>query len=277
MTFTLTDGLLLAVLGLSAAGYAAPALAAALEARKATRLARVVAAGGRLAAQIAVELREVPPGATVADLKARLVADAVQRLKSPDLMGQTVAKLGGSDAGLANIVQGELAKLQLVVPPVPAPETATPAQAFVAPAVSMPGPVSPPMAGGGTPAPADLVLPLTPQTPPTPYFPGAGAVARVVPLLLAAHLAVACALPQSKPQAAFEAEAAYVAAARGGAAYVLSPGADPATAATLRRLEREAYAAVVASRDAPADAAKLAVAQRQVEALTAFMAEKGLR
>lgn len=270
MTFTLTDGLLLAVLALSAAGYAAPALAAALESRKATRLARVVAAGGRLAAQIAVELREVPPGATAADIKARLVADAVQRLKSPELMGQTVAALKGSDAGLANIVEGELAKLQLVVPPAVVADEAppAPAPAFVA-AVA---PVAPPSTGA-----ADLVLPLTPATPPTPYFPGTGAVARVVPLLLAAQLAVACTVPQTRTQAAFEAEVAYVVAARGSAAYVLSPGADPATAATLRRLEREAYAAVVASRESPTDAAKLAVAQRQVEALTRFMAEKGIR
>lgn len=272
MTFTLTDGLLLAMLALSAAGYAAPALAAALETRKATRLARVVAAGGRLAAQIAVELREVPPGVTGADLKARLVAEAVQRLKSPELMGQTVAKLGGSDAGLANIVAGELARLELAAPAVSTSDAAALAPAFVAPMPPASPPVSPPAAG-----PADLVLPLTPQTPPTPYFPGAGAVARVVPLLLAAHLAVACTLPQSRASAAFEAEAAYVAAARGAAAYVLSPGADPATATTLRRLEREAYAAVVASREAPADVAKLAVAQHQVEALTGYMAEKGLR
>lgn len=270
MTFTLTDGLLLAVLALSAAGYAAPALAAALEARKATRLARVVAAGGRLAAQIAVELREVPPGATVADLKARLVADAVQRLKSPELMGASVAALKGSDAGLANIIGGELARLELTAPP--APEVLPPNPTFMAP----PTPATSPMSSSST-GPADLVLPLTPQTAPTPYPPGTGAAARVVPLLLAAQLAVACTLPQSRTQAAFEAEAAYVVAARGGAAYVLSPGAEPATAATLRRLEREAYAAVVASREAPADAAKLAVAQRQVEALTRFMAEKGIR
>ena len=144
MTFTLTDGLLLAVLALSAAGYAAPALAAALEARKATRLARVVAAGGRLAAQIAVELRDVPAGATVADLKARLVADAVQRLKSPELMGASVAALKGSDAGLANIVAGELAKLELVAPAA-VPETSAPA-AFVA----QPAPASPPVS---SPAP----------------------------------------------------------------------------------------------------------------------------
>lgn len=270
MTFTLTDGLLLAVLALSAAGYAAPALAAALEARKATRLARVVAAGGRLAAQIAVELREVPPGATVADIKARLVADAVQRLKSPELMGASVAALNGSDAGLANIVAGELARLELAAPP--APEVLPPNPVFMA----SPNPATPPMSPA-VPAAADLVLPLTPQVAPSPYPPGTGAVARVVPMLLAAQLAVACAVPQSRTQAAFETEAAYVVAARGGAAYVLTPGADPATAAALRRLEREAYEAVVASRAAPTDAAKLAVAQRQVEALTRFMAEKGIR
>lgn len=272
MTFTLTDGLLLALIGLSVVASAAPGLAEALRARKATRLARVVAAGGRLAAQIAVELREVPPGATVADIKARLVTDAVQRLKSPDLMGQSIAKLGGSDAGVKNIVEGELAKLQLFVPPAPVPEAQV-TQAFVAPAVPAPLPLS----SGGFPAAAELALPLTPATPPTPYFPGTGAVARVVPLLLAVQLAVACTVPQSRTQAAFEAEAAYVVAARGSAAYVLTPGADPATAGTLHRLERGAYQAVVASRTDPADAAKLAVAQRQVEALTRFMAEKGLR
>lgn len=279
MTFTLTDGLLLALIGLSVVASAAPGLAEALRARKATRLARVVAAGGRLAAQIAVELREVPPGATVADIKARLVTDAVQRLKSPDLMGQSIAKLGGSDAGVKNIVEGELAKLQLFVPPAPVPE-AQATQAFVAPAATAPLPPATaplPLSSGGLPAGADLALPLTPATPPTPYFPGTGAVARVVPLLLAAQLAAACAVPQSRTQAAFEAEAAYVVAARGSAAYVLTPGADPATAGALRRLEREAYQAVVASRTDPVDAAKLAVAQRQVEALTRFMAEKGLR
>ena len=264
MTFTLTDGLLLAVLALSAAGYAAPALAAALESRKATRLARVVAAGGRLAAQIAVELREVPPGATVADLKARLVADAVQRLKSPELMGASVAALKGSDAGLANIVAGELARLELAA----TPPLVAPLPVAGMPMTPMSAPLAAPAAGA-----ADLVLPLTPATPPTFYPPGTSAVVRVLPLLLAAQLAVACAVPQ----AAFEAEAAYVVAARGSAAYVLSPGANPATAATLRRLDREAYAAVVASREAPADAAKLAVARRQVEALTGFMAEKGIR
>lgn len=274
MTFTLTDGLLLAVLGLSAAGYAAPALASALEARKATRLARVVAAGGRLAAQIAVELREVPPGVTAADLKARLVADAVQRLKSPELMGQTVAALKGSDAGLANIVAGELARLELAtVPAVVADAVPTPpAPAFAASVAPVTPPMSPPVS-----AAAELVLPLTPSAAPTPYPAGTGAIARVVPLLLAAQLAVACTLPQSRAQSAFETEAAYVAAARGAAAYVLSPGTEPSTAATLRRLEREAYAAVVASREAPTDATKLAVAQRQVEALAGFMAEKEVR
>lgn len=272
MTFSLSDGLLLAVLGLSALAYVAPTLTAALEARKATRLARVVAAGGRLAATIAVELRGVPPGATAAEVKARLVAEAVQRLKSPELMGETIAKLGGSDAGVKNIVEGELAKLQLVVLPASA----------AADAVS--APATPTSAAPVATFAPDLVLPLTPAVPPTPYPPGgltvagtSGGLTRAAPILFALALIAGCALPQSRTRAAFEAEAAYVVAARGSAAYVLTPGAEPVTAATLRRLERGAYEAVVASRADPGDAAKLAVAQRQVEALTRFMAERGLR
>lgn len=258
MSISLSDGLLLAVFGLSAIAYVTPTLAAALEARKATRLARVVAAGGRLAATIAVELRGIPPGASAADVKARLVEQAVQRLKAPELMGHTVAALKGTDAGLANIVRGELAKLEL----------AAAAPASRVEASGLPAPI---------PGAGDLGIPLTPAAPPTPYPAGSGALARAVPLLLVLQLAVACALPQSRATAAFETEAAYVAAGRAGIAYTLTPGADPATAATLRRLDREAYAAVVASRAAPGDAAKLAVARRQVEALTRFMAEKGVR
>ena len=259
MNISLSDGLLLGVVALSAAAYVAPTLAAALEARKATRLARVVAAGGRLAAQIAVELRAVPSGATAADLKARLVEQAVQRLKSPELMGHTIAALKGTDTGVKNIVEGELARLQLV-----APAAGSPPVASTAPDVA--------------PAPLpDVGIPLTPAAAPVPYPPLTGTIARVAPLLLALQLLAACAMPQSRASAAFETEAAYIAAARGGIAYSLTPGNDPATVAAVRRLEREAYAAVVESRAAPGDAAKLAMAQQSVRALAEYMQAKGIR
>lgn len=262
MQISLSDGLLLGVVALSAAAYVAPTLAAALEARKATRLARVVAAGGRLAAQIAVELRAVPAGATAADLKARLVEQAVQRLKSPELMGHTISALKGSDTGIKNIVEGELARLQLA-----SGATAPAASTAVSPAAVdlAPVPVS------------DLGLPLTPSAPPSPYPPLTGTIARVAPLLLGLQLLAACALPQSRATDAFEAEAAYVAAARSGVAYRFAPGADPETVSTLRRLDREAYAAVAESRAAPGDAAKLALAQQSVRALADYLRDKGIR
>lgn len=113
MSLSLSDLLLMAVVACTGAAYVAPAVAAALEARKASRLARVVAAGGRLAATIAVELRAVPAGATAAELRAALVDAAVDRLKSPELLGGTIAKLGASDTGVRAVVEGELSKLLL--------------------------------------------------------------------------------------------------------------------------------------------------------------------
>lgn len=266
MNISLSDGLLLGVVGLSAVAYVTPTLAAALEARKATRLARIVAAGGRLAAQIAVELRGVPPGISGAELKARLVADAVQRLKSPELMGATVAALKGSDAGLANIIQGELSRLQLAVPPAVVPQGEMPH----APAATVA-----PLAAEADISPLAAV-PLTPSAAPTPYPATPGVVARTVPLLLAVQVLAACALPQSRANTAFETEAAYIAAARTAVAYRLAPGADPVTVSTLRRLDRDAYDAVAESRADPGDAAKLAVAQQAVRALGDFMRAKGM-
>lgn len=113
MSLSVSDLLLLAVVVCTGAAYAAPAVAAALEARKASRLARVVAAGGRMAATIAVELRAVPAGATSAELRGALLDAAVERLKSPELLGGTIAKLGASDTGVRAVVEGELSKLLL--------------------------------------------------------------------------------------------------------------------------------------------------------------------
>lgn len=120
MQFSLDNVLMVLGIALTVFSWGAPALVRALNEKKAVRLASVVEAGGRLAAQIAVDLRSVPPGMSFADAKARMVTEAVNRLRSPELFGQTIAKLGGTDAGVRNIIEGELSKLQLVAPALPA-------------------------------------------------------------------------------------------------------------------------------------------------------------
>lgn len=151
MTMSFSDILMLAILLLTAVSIGAPQIAGYLAARKADRLSKVVAAGGRLAAIIVGRLRALPPGVSPEAVKADLIAEAVSRLKSPDLFGDTIKKSGYADAGLKNVIEGQVAQLEIV---------ASPAETIAAPALD---PV----------LRLDSGIPLTPETPPTPYPPAA--------------------------------------------------------------------------------------------------------
>lgn len=72
---------------------------------------------------------------------------------------------------------------------------------------------------------------------------------RLIPFALALGLLAGC----TQSQSMVSAELTYTAAARAAASYVLRPDADPVRVAAIRRLDANAYAALVAAR-ASADA-----------------------
>lgn len=117
MTLSFGDALLLAVVLLSGIAAGAPHFALYLVARKQERLAKVVAAGGRLAFTIAAKLRELPAGADREQMKAQLVAAAVETMKSPEMLKGPIKRGGYGDVGLANIVEGQVNQIELGVMP----------------------------------------------------------------------------------------------------------------------------------------------------------------
>ena len=117
MTLSFGDALLLAVVLLSGIAAGAPHFALYLVARKQERLAKVVAAGGRLAFTIAAKLRDLPPSADRKQVKAELVMAAVETMKDPAMLAGPIKRGKFGDVGLANIVEGQVSQIEMGVLP----------------------------------------------------------------------------------------------------------------------------------------------------------------
>lgn len=72
-------------------------------------LGRIASAMGRYAAVASDELATLPAGVSLADAKAKIVADMVAQSKVE--FAQSIAAIGATDPNLASIAAGELAKI----------------------------------------------------------------------------------------------------------------------------------------------------------------------
>lgn len=72
-------------------------------------LGRIASAMGRYAAVASDELSQLPAGVSLADAKAKIVADMVAQSKVE--FAQSIAAIGATDPNLASIAAGELAKI----------------------------------------------------------------------------------------------------------------------------------------------------------------------
>jgi hypothetical protein len=122
---TAADYIALLGIALPLAAKVAVDLAAFLEARKHTALARIVGMAGRQAATAARTLSNLPPGIDSKGVESALVANARAAILSE--MDSSVGIAKASDAQVTKIVQGELDKL--VVAPIAVLPSVTPTAA----------------------------------------------------------------------------------------------------------------------------------------------------
>lgn len=112
MTLSTSDYILIAAIALPIVAAALAQVSAVLTARKMTAFAKITGMAGRMAADIALALRNLPPGSGREAAKAAMVAAALPELRGE--MAASIAIVGAGDPALTQLVARETSKLELL-------------------------------------------------------------------------------------------------------------------------------------------------------------------